>query len=95
MIENLGSEKELYKRLDACQICGGDLHLERHHIERCINYEFEDNLVTLCYHCHSLIHRSNYDERDYVPSKFDYDAGMVEIVMDPEACRETWVIKKE
>lgn len=85
----------MYKKLDACQICGGDLHLERHHVERCTNNDCEDNLVTLCYHCHSLMHRPDHDKRDFVPSKFDYDAGKVEIIVDCESKHETWVRSEE
>ncbi len=61
-------DPELYEQLRTqvlrrdgwrCQSCGGKSNLEVHHREfrsQCGN-DSEENLITLCATCHSLIHR--------------------------------------
>ena len=42
-----------------CQECGGKDNLEVHHIKYRASGHKLENLVTLCYHCHSLKHPIN------------------------------------
>jgi len=44
-----------------CQSCGALSHLEVHHREfrSQSGEDAEENLITLCYACHALVHRGN------------------------------------
>ena len=63
-------DAELYKRLRQqvlqrdgwrCQGCGTRSHLEVHHMEfrKHGGHDSEENLMTLCAGCHSLVHRGS------------------------------------
>lgn len=42
-----------------CQFCFGKEKLNIHHIDRDRKNNSERNLITLCYNCHSMLHRQN------------------------------------
>ena len=44
-----------------CQLCGGTKSLQVHHkhLRSHSGGDVEDNLITLCYRCHRLVHRNN------------------------------------
>lgn len=54
-----GSARRLgrvYHKKDYCEFCGKTSGLEQHHWDKNpLNYA-EDNLITLCTHCHNLVH---------------------------------------
>lgn len=59
LAQRRGKERDLY----VCQICGSSIRAEGHHI---IDYKYggaatTDNIMTLCQHCHKLVHKGIID----------------------------------
>lgn len=51
-------EKILHRDNNECQFCFGSENLEVHHMDRDRKNNDFRNLITLCYKCHSMLHRT-------------------------------------
>jgi len=51
-------EKILHRDNNECQFCFGHEDLEVHHMDRNRKNNESRNLITLCYKCHSMLHRT-------------------------------------